>query len=301
MQHLSQSIYAIKSRGLHCLCKVNRHSSLDTSRNTHCVRYLLLRCVRQHLHPERGMLRPANQPIINPVKRLQQFMAVPVIPPDEVLFDPSPEEIAKGEKLFRPDHKHKIEFLKSAVFTEDLPQYDIPEVAFVGRSNVGKSSLIRAILGEVDIDVKVSSKPGHTKTLNFYQVGKALSLVDMPGYGYNMPQHFSDSVEVFLHSRRKLSRSFVLIDASQGITNNDKIGLEMMEEFKIPYVIVLTKVDKAVQSKLLKNLQTVLKYREEANFCFHQPFLTSAYTRDGISLLQTFIAYVTGNVSIEGL
>lgn len=291
----------IKSRSLHCLCKLNRDCAVDTHRNLQCVRDLLRSHVTQHQHRERHLSKPADQPVINPIKRLQPFMAVPVIPPDEVLFDPSQEEIAKGEKLFHPDHKHKIEFLKSALYTEHLPQHDIPEVAFIGRSNVGKSSLIRAILGEVDINVRISSKPGHTKTLNFYQVGRELSLVDMPGYGYNMPKHFADSVEVFLHSRRNLKMTYLLVDGKVGMTSLDEEFANKLTEFQVNYCIVLTKVDKAIQSKLLKNFLTVLKYREQANFCFYQPFLTSAYTRDGISLLQTFIAYVTGNISVEGL
>lgn len=229
-------------------------------------------------------------------------MAVPIIPPEEVLFDPTKDEIEEGKKLFRQRQGHDIKFLKSALYTHQLPQYEIPEVAFVGRSNVGKSTLIRAILGDVaDIDVRISSKPGHTKTLNFYKVGQALSLVDMPGYGFHMPEHFRDSAEEFLKSRRKLVRTFVLIDGAQGITSNDVIGLEMMEEFGIPYVIVMTRIDKTRQSNLLKNFLSVVEYRKQATFCFYQPFLVSAFTREGIAVLQTFVGYVTGNLKIKGL
>ena len=74
MQHISRNVCTIQSRGLHCLCKVNRDSSLDPDRNSQCVQDLLVSCVRQDLHRVRGILRPAGQPVINPVKSLQQFM-----------------------------------------------------------------------------------------------------------------------------------------------------------------------------------------------------------------------------------
>ncbi|KAL3880417.1 hypothetical protein ACJMK2_032657 [Sinanodonta woodiana] len=244
-----------------------------------------------------------RSPVLHPLKVLQPDVAVPLIPEGSHLFDPSNEEIIEAQKIFIPMQKGSIRFLKGAVYTEQLPEYDLPEVAFIGRSNVGKSSLIKALFTAADdeLNIRTSKTPGQTKTLNFFQVGNFFSAVDMPGYGYNMPAHFADSAEQFLKTRRKLCRTFVLIDATTGVTRVDNIGLDMVEEFGKPYVIVMTKIDKVVQSVLVKNLMSVIKHRETSSFCFPQPFLCSSVTGDGLALLQTFIAYVTGNVQIKGL
>ncbi|XP_041359653.1 GTP-binding protein 8-like [Gigantopelta aegis] len=242
----------------------------------------------------------------NPLMKLQPYLEIPILPKNNQVFSPSASEMENASELFksRPRDKHEIKFIKSVVNLENLPEHDLPEVAFLGRSNVGKSSLIRALLCDVPgLEVKVSKRPGHTRALNMFQVGKAFCLVDMPGYGYNMPHHFHQSVEKYLQSRKKLCRSFVLIDSEIGITKTDTIGLKMMEDFRIPYVLVLTKIDKVGHHILLKNVLAAMKVRDESHdlCCFPQPFLASSVTGEGLLLLQSFIAYVTGNLLVEGL
>lgn len=296
---------AVPQRLTYCLCKFRWKVEKKSARNiVNCTRTTkALSFKRSLLHSHNKYATKAStNPDINPLKTLQPYMAVPIIPPEEVLFDPTVDEIEEGKKLFRKRHGHDIKFLKSALYTRQLPQYDLPEVAFVGRSNVGKSTLIRAILGEVaDINVRISSKPGHTKTLNFYKVGEALSLVDMPGYGYHMPEHFRDSAEEFLKSRRNLKITYLLVDGKVGMTGLDRAFANKLSELGIKFCIVMTRIDKTRQSNLLKNFLSVVEYRKQATFCFYQPFLVSAFTREGIALLQTFVGYVTGNLKIQGL
>ncbi|XP_046369414.2 GTP-binding protein 8-like [Haliotis rufescens] len=242
----------------------------------------------------------------NPLSRLQPYLQVPILSDKDEVFAPPHTEIEQGRCLFRNDlqKKHEIKFHTAAVRSSKLADFQMPEVAFLGRSNVGKSSLIQAMFSEVpNVEVRVSRKPGHTKTLNFFQVGKSFSLVDMPGYGYNMPDHFQESVEKYLQTRRRLCRTFILIDGQVGLTKTDEVGLKMMEEFKIPYVVVMTKIDKAGRHTLVSNLLSFLEVRNNStgHCCFPQPFLVSSKSGEGLALLQTFIAYITGCIHVEGL
>lgn len=256
---------------------------------------------RKGLKTGRDKAGQIQDEIFNPLDRLQQFVAAPLLSEKEHIFRPSVKEITRAQRLFVPGPNHKIEFLKSALFEEHLPDYELPEVAFIGRSNVGKSSLIQMLLSKTDVSVRVSKNPGHTKLLNFFRLGEKLTLVDMPGYGYNMPEHYAASVETFLSSRKKLTRTFILVDSTVGITENDIIGLNMLEEFHISYVIVMTKIDKRRPAQLLKSFMQVKQFRDKTQHCFQQPFLVSSVNGDGIPFLQTFIAYVTGCLAIQGL
>ncbi|KAH3834001.1 GTP-binding protein 8-like [Dreissena polymorpha] len=237
---------------------------------------------------------------LNPLQNLQKHVSVPILPADKISFSPTEDQIYQGHKLFIPSVTHKIEHLKSAVYEDQLPEHDLPEVAFIGRSNVGKSSLIKAILGEApEARVRVSKTPGHTKVLNFFTVGKQLCLVDMPGYGFHMPEHYEKSVEGFLSSRKKLSRVIFLVDGTVGVTPTDVTGLNMMEEMSLPYIIVLTKIDKSKPAVLLKNFMSVRKYIDQLPACLQQPFLVSSLTGEGVELLQAFIAHVTGHLDVR--
>ncbi|NWJ10000.1 GTPB8 protein, partial [Crypturellus undulatus] len=184
------------------------------------------------------------------------------------------------------------------------PPPALPEVCFVGRSNVGKSSLIRALfaLSPDGVEVRVSKTPGHTKKMNFFNVGKYFTLVDMPGYGYRAPQDFVEMVEAYLQERPNLKRTFLLVDGVVGLQKTDHIGIEMLEEFGIPYVLVLTKIDRASKGVLLKNVLEIQEFvKEKTQGCFPQLFLVSSLKYSGVHLLRCFIAHVTGNLpDIEG-
>ncbi|KAG9331105.1 hypothetical protein JZ751_020250 [Albula glossodonta] len=163
-------------------------------------------------------------------------------------------------------------------------------------SNVGKSSLIRALFSLVpDIEVRVSKTPGHTKKLNFFRVGRAFTVVDMPGYGYRAPRDFVEIVESYLET--SLVRTFLLVDGVVGLQKADRVAVEMCEEFGLPYVIVLTKIDKGRQGALLRNLIQLQEIiQKHTGACYPQPFLVSSTSFSGVYLLRSFIAHVTGNL-----
>nr|XP_033797899.1 GTP-binding protein 8 isoform X2 [Geotrypetes seraphini] len=171
-------------------------------------------------------------------------------------------------------------------------------VCFIGRSNVGKSSLIKALFSMVpDIGVRVSKTPGHTKKINFFKVGKSFTLVDMPGYGYRAPKDFVEMVEAYLETRENLRKTFLLLDGAVGVQKADMIAVEMCEEFGIPYTFVVTKIDRVQKGELLKQLLQIQKFvKKKTQGCFPQLFLVSSLHFSGIHLLRCFIAHVTGNL-----
>lgn len=185
---------------------------------------------------------------------------------------------------------------------DHAPDLRRPEVCFIGRSNVGKSSLIKALFSLApEVEVRVSKKPGHTKKINFYKVGKHFTLVDMPGYGYRAPEDFVDMVETYLKERKNLMRTFLLVDSVVGIQKADSIAIEMCEEFALPYVMVLTKIDKSSKGHLLKQVLQIQKFVDtKTQGCFPQLFPVSAMTCSGIHLLRCFIADITGNLKTTG-
>jgi GTP-binding protein len=157
-----------------------------------------------------------------------------------------------GEALF----KSLCVFAKGVTRIEDLPADGRPEVAFAGRSNVGKSSLINALTGQKAL-ARVSVTPGRTRELNYFTLGKEgeLYLVDMPGYGYARAakseiKGWTRLIRDYLRGRRELKRVFLLVDARHGIKPNDIETMKLLDEAAVSYQVVLTKADKPKATEL---------------------------------------------------
>ncbi len=150
----------------------------------------------------------------------------------------------------------RVEFLLSAPSLKFLPEPEAAEIAFAGRSNVGKSSLLNAVTGRKSI-ARASVTPGRTQELNFFEVGEPtkLRLVDMPGYGYakaplKVVENWRRLIRDFLRGRQVLKRTLVLIDSRHGVKDVDREMLKMLDESAVGYRLVLTKADKIKASEL---------------------------------------------------
>ncbi|KAK1167952.1 GTP-binding protein 8-like isoform X1 [Acipenser oxyrinchus oxyrinchus] len=261
----------------------------------------------QSNHKLSSFLEAAKMPekklrkLVFPFEDLERHLSSKVNMSNFQLFQPRFEDIKRAEMFFTPSKKHKIDYFTSAVRMDHAPLITQSEVCFIGRSNVGKSTLIKALFSLVpETEVRVSKTPGHTKKMNFFTVGKAFTLVDMPGYGYKAPKDFVDMVETYLETRHNLKRTFLLVDGSIGLQHADKIAIDMCEEFGLPYVLVITKIDKAKQGELLRHILEVQEVIQNHTVgCFPQPFLVSSLHYSGVYLLRCFIAHVTGNLKLE--
>ena len=154
-----------------------------------------------------------------------------------------------------------VEFVKSAVYREHYPEYDYPEIAFAGRSNVGKSSLINTLIQRRDM-VKTSSKPGCTQLINFFLVNESLSFVDLPGYGFakvskKVRAQWQPMVERYLTGRPNLYGLMLLIDIRRNPGKEEFELASFLEAHEVPYLVVLTKADKLSKTKQKKRLVSI--------------------------------------------
>jgi len=155
-----------------------------------------------------------------------------------------------------------VTFVKSATGINDAPKGQLSEVLIVGKSNVGKSSLINALCDRHRLAF-TSSKPGHTKLLNYYLIDNKFYLVDAPGYGYanggvDLDKLFGEMMENYFSNTKFLKLVLILVDSRREIKDNDKEILDFVNQNQIPYLIVVTKLDKVNQKEkaaLVKNLQ----------------------------------------------
>lgn len=171
---------------------------------------------------------------------------------------------------------HSAEFVKSAVNPTQFPDFIVPEYAFIGRSNVGKSSLINMLTNR-KLLAKTSSTPGKTRTLNFFNINKNWNLVDMPGYGYakvskKIKEEFPKIIFDYLSKRKSLIYTFVLIDSRHAPLDIDIKFLQNCAENQIPFVIIFTKADKLTTNQLKSQIDMyktkLLEYFEELPLSF---------------------------------
>ena len=145
--------------------------------------------------------------------------------------------------------------------TSKIPDTDLPEVAFAGKSNVGKSSLINGLMNRKSL-ARTSSQPGKTQTINFYNINKLMYLVDLPGYGYakvseNEKKKWGKMIENYLHTSKQLKAVFLLIDIRHEPSANDKMMYEWIVYQGYDPIIVATKLDKIKRSQIQKSVKMV--------------------------------------------
>ncbi len=197
----------------------------------------------------------------------------------------------RARKLF----SGPIDFLKSAPQLQHLPDPDVPEIAFAGRSNVGKSSLINAVTNRAKL-ARASNTPGRTQELNYFDVGRpaVFRLVDMPGYGFaeapkDMVKRWRFLINDFLRGRAVLKRALVLVDSRHGLKEVDRDIMKMLDDAAVSYHIVLTKADKIKPTELAARLDQV-RIEAGKHPAAHPLIIpTSSETGDGIAELRTAI------------
>ena len=194
----------------------------------------------------------------------------------------------------------RIDFLKSAPTLLFLPDPDFPEIAFAGRSNVGKSSLLNALTGRKSI-ARASVTPGRTQELNFFEVGDPtkLRLVDMPGYGFakappEVAKKWQRLVRDYLRGRVVLKRVLLLIDSRHGIKPPDLEMRTMLDESAVVYRLVLNKADKIKTSDLDKVVAETLVEARKHSAAYPELLVTSAETKAGIAELRTAVLEDSG-------
>lgn len=204
----------------------------------------------------------------------------------------SAEAIEAGRLLFAQE----CHFTWGSASLSDLPPQGLPEIAFAGRSNVGKSSLVNALTGRKTL-ARISHTPGRTQQLNFFALGGRLSLVDLPGYGYakvskTLSQGWTETLKGYLRGRVTLRRALVLIDGRHGIKDSDTEILKLLDETAVATQVVLTKMDKVGKGEREQRIPEVEAALKRHPAAFPKVMLTSSDKGEGIPELRAFLAEI---------
>ncbi len=180
--------------------------------------------------------------------------------------------------------------------TSSIPVHDIPEIAFAGKSNVGKSSLINCLLNRKSL-ARTSSQPGKTQTINFYNINRKLYFVDLPGYGYaqvskEIRAKWGRMIESYLHRSRQLKKVFLLIDIRHAPSDNDCMMYDWIIENGFTPIIIATKLDKINRSQIQKHIRILKDKLQPEPDTVIIPF--SAVTRQGKDEIWNLIDTLTG-------
>jgi GTP-binding protein len=204
------------------------------------------------------------------------------------------EDIEAARVLF----SHPVHFMMGAVAMDGLPAADLPEVAFAGRSNVGKSSLINGLVGHKKL-ARASNEPGRTREVNFFVLDEVLRLVDLPGYGFaraskSKVSEFQNLGRAYLRGRPNLKRVYLLIDARHGLKEVDGEAMDALDVSAVSYQIVLTKADKikpAEVAAVVERSEASIRKRPAA---FPRVLATSSEKGTGMPDLRAEIVFACG-------
>lgn len=200
------------------------------------------------------------------------------------------EQLAQANALF----DNKTSFVLGVARLEQLPLSKLPEIAFAGRSNVGKSSIINAITNQKGL-AKTSNTPGRTQQLNFFNLDNKMHIVDLPGYGYakapeNQVRQWQKVIFAYLQGRVNLKRVFLLIDSRHGIKTADEEVMELLDKAAVTYQIVLTKTDKIGTGNLAKVIEETSAEIAKHAAAYTKLLATSSEKKTGLEELRAEIA-----------
>jgi len=184
-----------------------------------------------------------------------------------------------------------VEFIKSAFQEKHYPPPDRPEIAFAGKSNVGKSSLLNTLVNRRKL-ARTSSTPGRTQAINFFRFGKTLYLVDLPGYGFarvpiKVKKSWGQMVENYLRNRETLKAVVVILDIRRDPSSGDENLINWLNYYAIKPIVVLTKADKISRQKTKKRTDLITKSLQAVSFS--APVIFSSHTRQGVEELWEII------------
>jgi len=210
----------------------------------------------------------------------------------------SDSEIDDGERLF----EQPWGFVKGVVDLDNLPDARWPEVAFAGRSNVGKSSLINAVVRQKGL-ARTSNTPGRTQEINYFKPQSGgFHIVDLPGYGFaKAPKAkvaaWTEFIKAYLAGRPNLARAFVLVDARHGLKPVDRTIMELLSETAVAYQIVLTKTDKISQQALEAQYSAAQREVAKAPAAYPVVLTTSSERKTGIKEMRATLARLRNDFS----
>ena len=202
----------------------------------------------------------------------------------------TPKALEEARVLFA----QTCDFVRGAAALSDIPPARSPEIAFAGRSNVGKSSLVNALTGRSTL-ARVSNTPGRTREINFFLLGSRLMLADLPGYGYARVSkvesaRWTELVFAYLRGRPNLRRVVLLIDARRGLLEHDVEVMNLLDKAAVSYQIVLTKIDK-LKPQELRDAETSVAAEAVKHGAAHPEILvTSSVSGEGIAELRAALA-----------
>lgn len=206
--------------------------------------------------------------------------------------EPDPKSLKRGHILFAQE----CTFLRPVAEFSEMPALKLPEIAFAGRSNVGKSSLINALTNRKTL-ARVSNTPGRTREIILFDLGGRLTIADLPGYGFARISKVTSAnwhrlIDAYLRKRTQLQRVCLLIDARHPAHDSDLLMMTLLDAAAVSYVLVLTKLDKlnAIEKdRAIHNASQLMKTHPAAH---PELYFTSAETGDGISALRAHLALV---------